>query len=183
VSSSVAAISAPAAAELEASDAQPWDRQPNENSRSFTGFCVYRDIAPAIRSAAAVAEKTGEPPDTVRRWRKRLKWVSRALAWDVYVDQLARADAITQHRREIEEFRTQQAAIAAVTLAIVRDGLAVAQKKIAVLDKEDLTPAVLNPFLRAMAAIAEASTNANAQAIGVTDLLAMIDADRQRARP
>ena len=105
------------------SGTQPWERQPDEPSKAFHAFTVYRDLGPAKRSLAAVSldlygERTGckrGAPGRVREWSGRYRWRERAEAWDARLDEEARQAAI-EARRAMQE--RHQRGMAAVYVAL-----------------------------------------------------------------
>lgn len=74
---------------------KPWDKQPDESSKRYFAFCLYRDMGANERSLRKVAEKLGGATKTRQRhlkdWSSEGKWVSRVEAWDVEQDRLTRA--------------------------------------------------------------------------------------------
>lgn len=82
-------------------DIVPWGPQPNEGSKPFRAFAIYRDLGPAGRSLDAVAwqlrgdvaESSQRPPGRrlrsrrLQMWSRDWRWVERAAAWDAHVDQ------------------------------------------------------------------------------------------------
>lgn len=67
-----------------------FERQPNESSKAFEAFRLYRDMGPE-RSAEAVAKKLGKSRKGLDRWSSRFSWVDRARAWDDFLDAKQRA--------------------------------------------------------------------------------------------
>lgn len=77
---------------------KPWDKQPDESSKRYYAFCLYRDMGANERSLSKVAKElaganTGRIKGRLKRvkeWSAQDKWVSRAEAWDVEQDRLTR---------------------------------------------------------------------------------------------
>src|SRR5438445_12291331 len=78
-------------------DRDLWERQPAESSKAFAAFCRYRDLGPADRSTAKVAQKLGRSKTLIDRWSSRWSWVKRVEAWDA-----------EQERIRFEAIRTKQ---------------------------------------------------------------------------
>ena len=72
---------------------EPWERQPNESSRAFEAFAVYRDMG-AERSYAKTSQKLGKNKTTIDQWGRNNQWVSRIAAWDDEQDRLTRETLI-----------------------------------------------------------------------------------------
>jgi len=86
-----------------------WDRLPNESTKAYAAFCVYRDLG-TERSL----EKAGQTLDKPRtrkwlgEWSAKYKWVERAKAYDDYVEKLKRKEK----EKAIKEMAERQARIA-----------------------------------------------------------------------
>jgi len=90
-----------------------WERQPNETSKQYTAFCIYRDAGPE-RSISEVADKWSNSGATSRlnEWSKKNHWVERATDYDEYIDTIKRfknEEAIIEmserHARESQLFQ------------------------------------------------------------------------------
>jgi hypothetical protein len=118
----------------------PWDKLPDESSKAYSLFCLYRDMGPA-RSL----DKLRHPDQGVSiklttrqlgRYSSRFKWVSRAEAFDLAMQkrkELAMENAI-------EEIARKQAEEAA---ALQEAGL----KRIKKLKPKELTPAEARMYI------------------------------------
>lgn len=77
---------------------KPWDKDPDESSKRYFAFCLYRDMGANERSLSKVAKElagANKMPARSRlkhlkEWSSEGKWVSRVEAWDVEQDRLAR---------------------------------------------------------------------------------------------
>lgn len=81
--------------------AELWDRQPEETHLSFQAFSIYRDLSPTTRSIPAAAAIHYEVPVAkevqirqLKEWSSRFMWVSRAAAWDEFVDKKAQVEVL-----------------------------------------------------------------------------------------
>lgn len=122
----------------------PWERQPDESSKAFAAFVVYRDLGPSKRSLDAVGRRLADAPvkrkrgahGTILDWSARYLWVNRASAWDAEQDRIGRQaqlDAIREmHRRHAE------AAVSLLTKALDR---------LKAMKPEELSPAHLLNFV------------------------------------
>lgn len=61
-----------------------WDRLPNESSRAYQAYVIYRDLGPD-RSLAQVSQKHTKSIPTLKRWSSKYNWVERARAYDDYL--------------------------------------------------------------------------------------------------
>ncbi|CAB4912179.1 unannotated protein [freshwater metagenome] len=74
----------------------PWERQPDETTKAYEAFAMYRDQG-ARRSVRAVARESNKHVTLIGRWSSAHHWVERAAAFD----------ADTQ-RQEIEAWQKQR---------------------------------------------------------------------------
>ena len=73
--------------------AEIWERQPDERSKAYAAFCVYRDLGPD-RSLEKTRQKLGKSAGYTRwmhTWSSKYDWVTRAQAYDDYMERLKRA--------------------------------------------------------------------------------------------
>ena len=74
-----------------------WEKQPKESSKAYFSFCNYRDLGPE-RSVEKTARKQGKkiPKDggnrTLEAWCTKFNWVSRAAAYDDYIERRKREE-------------------------------------------------------------------------------------------
>lgn len=82
---------------------QAWDRQPDETTKAFEAFAIYRDMG-NDRSIAKVAEQLGKSEALLQRWSSKYEWVKRVAEWD---DEVARQTA-RELMRDIARTRARQ---------------------------------------------------------------------------
>ena len=82
---------------------EAWERRPDETSKAYEAFCVYRDMGTS-RSIAKVGAALGKNRVTLEQWSSKYSWVKRAAAWDSEKDRIARELQI----QEIAETRKRQ---------------------------------------------------------------------------
>src|SRR5690606_23458472 len=99
-------------------------------------------------------------------------WAARAAAYDAHREAERLAARGTE---EIEQFRERQRKLAAATTATAVQMLTRLNERLATLRAEEITPQMIPSYARAVAAVAEASTNAEATANGVTALLKQLE--------
>jgi len=86
-----------------------WDRLPNESTKAYAAFCVYRDLGPE-RSLDKAGQKLDKPRSRkwLGEWSAKYKWVERAEAYDDYIEKLKRKE----REEAIAEMAERQARIA-----------------------------------------------------------------------
>ena len=75
------------------SERNSWDQLPEESSKAFHAFVVFRDQG-WERSIGGVVKESGKNQALIYRWSTRYQWKERAQDWDVHQDQLGQAQAI-----------------------------------------------------------------------------------------
>jgi hypothetical protein len=85
----------------------PWERQGNESSQAFAGFCSYRDLGSG-RSIEKAAKHVRKSVSLLKRWSSRYYWVERIEAWDREQDRLATQASAHAARERAEEIRHRQ---------------------------------------------------------------------------
>lgn len=73
-----------------------WERLPNESSKAYAAFCIYRDLG-SERSLDGVRRKLEENGKKVSikflgRWSSKYNWVARAQAYDDYLERKKREE-------------------------------------------------------------------------------------------
>ena len=157
----------------------PWTRRDGESAKAYEAFGLYRDMDPKARSidAAYAAYSGGQKgakraPGYFDRWAQENDWTARAEAYDAHREAERLASRGTE---EIEQFRERQRKLAAATTATAVQMLTRLNERLATLRAEEITPQMIPSYARAVAAVAEASTNAEATANGVTALLKQME--------
>ena len=121
--------------------AEIWERLPNESSKAYQAFCIYRDLG-VERSLEKVAQNRGKPGSKswLNTWSTKYHWVERAQAYDDYLEQ--------------EKRKEQEKAILEMVERHTKEAMALQQKaleRLKTLNPDELTPRdVLNYLLEAM---------------------------------
>ena len=162
-----------------------WEMQPTETPRAFAGFAVYRDLGPGRSLAkAAAAMPNGPGVRVLKSWSPTYRWVERARAFDASADRhrlAARAEATAEAEAnvidDLERYRRGQLSIALQLRDAALIMVAQVLQRLQSMGTEEIPVASLPSFIRAAVSVAEASTAAEAQAIGLTELLGILDGE------
>jgi len=89
-----------------------WERQPEETTRAFEAFVIYRDMG-ANRSIRKTAQELNKNCTTIAEWSSKYDWVKRVAAWDAEQDRIARNEmlaemAATRKRQRKQAKRMQE---------------------------------------------------------------------------
>ncbi len=142
----------------------------------------YRDEGPSRSLASAYRQETGKeqaggPSGQWTGWYVQYRWKERAEAYDAHLEQQARAAREAEHLRDLDAYRDRQKWLAIANLESAIRMLNMGNKRLADLEQSDylLRPETLPMWFRAMVTIAEAATNAEAQALAVGELLGLLE--------
>lgn len=92
---------------------KPWERLPNETSKQYDAFCIYRDmgIERTISEVARGWSKSGAK-SRLQEWATKNNWQSRATSYDDYIDEIKRfrqeeeiKEMASRHAREAQLFQ------------------------------------------------------------------------------
>jgi hypothetical protein len=89
---------------------EPWHRLPNERSKAYHLFCLYRDMGP-LRSLEKLRRSIGKQQGyawNLQRFSSRHSWQVRVRAFDDYILKLEEVEAI-QRIRDFNKKRAEQA--------------------------------------------------------------------------
>jgi hypothetical protein len=168
---------------------QAWDRLPGEPDKAWAAFCSYRDMPVSGRSIKAAQElqtgkklKTRQPSRHWLSWSSKWNWVARARACDAHRELQNRDLIEAQHRDKLQDHLDQQQRVARANVeASVRLlDLANARLKGVEADlkkKPKVTeiPRDVVAAIRVAAQAGDAASAARSEALGVEELLAMLD--------
>lgn len=157
----------------------------HESASQFKAFQEYLRMG-ANRSYEAIARQARVDTSTVRAWAKKFEWEKRAAQWDkeqvmvVWRD----ADKIREkrHKQSIMEFRDASERQARMMMEISEDLLGVLTKRVkdAHGRGEEIPMTLVSGLLRATANITEQSRQAWASALGVEDMLLLVEQELER---
>jgi len=157
----------------------------HENADQYKAFQEYLHMG-GQRSYEQVAKIFKVDITTVRSWSKKYNWEKRAAQWDK--EQVAltwkSADKMReqQHKKSIIEFRNASERQARMMMEISEDLLGVLTKRVKdAQDRGEEVPlALVSGLLRATANITEQSRQAWASALGVEDMLQLVEQELER---
>jgi len=159
--------------------------QKHESASQFKAFQEYLRMG-ANRSFDPISKLAQVDIATVRGWCKRYNWESRAAQWDKEQVAITWRDADKmreqRHKQSILEFRDASERQARMMMEISEDLLSVLIKRVKdAQDRgEEVPMALVSGLLRATANITEQSRQAWASALGVEDMLQLVEQELER---
>jgi len=138
------------------------------------------------RSLSVIAEMYKKTLDTIQHWSKKYQWEKRTAQWDK--EQVAMIWKDTEklreqrHKQSIMEFRDASERQARLMMDVSEDLLEVLTKRVkqAHQSGEDVPLPLVAGLLRATANITEQSRQAWAAALGVEDMLQLVEQELER---
>ena len=166
-----------------------WQRRPEETARAFAAFCDYRDMGPARSLRLLLKQYQGAnrpqtapkaPPTrrlkTLKLWSRRYAWPRRTQAFDAHLELLSRREREKAYMEDLEALRARQKQLGRITLRAATRLLEKALGRLEALEASEIDPGKLPAFFRAAASVAETATNAEAVALGLHELITLLDA-------
>jgi len=101
----------------------PWERQSEESSQAFEGFCAYRDLSFG-RTIEKARKQVGKSASLLKRWSSRYSWVDRVQAWDEEQDRTATEAAAEAAQERAREIRQRQLKDGSDLQRLARAGIA-----------------------------------------------------------
>lgn len=178
-----------------------WDMLANETAPAFAAFCVYRDLGPYRSLANAFTAATKEqgkgngsdgekklPSGRWTLWSAQHDWLNRSRQYDAYLELRARREAEAQHMADLEQFRSRSLRVARTLQEGGLRMLRVSNVGIEQIERVQaanpaaapMRPSTLAAMYRSAAAVFQAASAAEAQALAVDELLGLLknlDAD------
>ena len=152
---------------------QPPPQRDTESARAYAAFVAYCELG-AGRSLDKARQKIGKTAAYTRqleKWSATHDWQARVRVYDAAVV-AERADATDAARRAaVEEFRKEIIEDQAALRALWRSAANKVAKRLSGLDENAIEAQQLAGLLRAVASLADATTNQKAAALGVDDVL------------
>jgi hypothetical protein len=160
-------------------DGDPWNRQPFDSSKSFAAFQVFLEMPASERSLAKLAQQVSLSERWLKEWSRQHHWQERAMLFERSQFDLRRRAREQEHARELREYVSQQKQVARATLQIALQLLDVSNRALNQLRQSDaagsLSYSQVCSVLRTAAQVADSCSNAQAQALGVEELLTLLD--------
>ena len=75
------------------SEHNAWDQLPEESTKAFHSFALFRDMG-WERRVGKVVNQCRKSPYLIYRWSAAYRWSERAQEWDAFQDQLGQAQAV-----------------------------------------------------------------------------------------
>ena len=157
----------------------------HESAEQFRAFQEYMHMGPK-RSLKTIANTYDKSYDTVSAWSKKYNWDKRIAQWDK--EQIALVYKETEkirekkHKQSIIEFRDASERQARMMMDVSEDLLEVLTRRVkqAQQEGEDVPLPLVAGLLRATANITEQSRQAWASALGVEDMLQLVEQELER---
>ena len=158
----------------------------HEDEKAFRAFQHYLNSAGA-RALSQTAEACGNATATVAKWYDIYNWDKRCAAWDKQQMAITFKEANkverARHRRNIQQFRKvneEQAKVMMDTSSALMD---LVQRRIqkAEMEGEDIPMGLLSGLMRAASNISDSGRQAWATALGVSELMQVVDAELEEA--
>jgi len=157
----------------------------HESADQYSAFQHFLHMG-GQRDYESVAEFAHVDPKTIKNWAKKYNWQKRAAQWDKEQVALTWKDAEKireqKHKRSIVEFRDASERQARMMMEISEDLLGVLTKRVkdAQDSGEEVPLPLVSGLLRATANITEQSRQAWASALGVEDMLQLVEQELER---
>lgn len=159
----------------------------HETAEQFAAFQAYLRL-PGIRTFKDLSRLTAHKATTLSAWAERWNWEKRAAAWEK--DQLAvtyrEVDKLKReaHKQAIAEFRNASERQARMMSRVSEDLVRVLGRRIADAEENDeqIPLHMVGGLLRAAAGLNEQSRQAWGSALGVDQLLEVVESEIEKVR-
>jgi hypothetical protein len=159
----------------------------HENATQYSAFEAFLRLK-GLRNFVQLSELTGHKAITLSKWARKFGWEKRAADWEK--DQLALAyrdvDKLKReaHRQAIEEFRNSSERQARMMSRVSEDLVRILGKRIAKADEqnEEIPMHMVGGLLRAASGLNEQSREAWGNALGVNELLEVVETEIDKVR-
>lgn len=159
----------------------------HETAEQFSCFQYYLRLG-SNRSFNELSRITGHTVIAISRWHKKFQWERRTAAWQK--DQMAltwrQADKLDRnaHREAIAEFRINSERQARMMSRVSEDLVRVLGRRIAQAEEnnEAIPMHMIGGLLRAAASLSEQSRESWGNALGINELLDVVDAEVEKVR-
>jgi hypothetical protein len=159
----------------------------HESASQFAAFQEYLRM-PGLRNFHDLSKLTGHKAHTLSGWATRWKWERRAAAW--HKDQMAitfrDVDKLKReaHKEAIAEFRNSSERQARIMSRVSEDLVRLLGKRIAKAEEnnEEIPMHMVGGLLRAAASINDQSRQAWGHALGVNELLEVVENEVEKVR-
>lgn len=157
----------------------------HESNDQYNAFQLYLH---GKRSFQAVADENHSKHETISKWAKKYNWEKRAASWDTKQMALAvrEANKIERKRQRdsIEEYRKANEEQAKMMMETSADLMAIIQKRIikAEAEGENIPMGLISGLMRAAANISDSGRQSWATALGVGQLMAVVDQELEEVQ-
>lgn len=158
-----------------------------ETADQFALFQQYLRM-PKPRSIPQLAKANEVAVSSLTRWAKRFNWEHRAAAWDKHQIQLYTRDSTEmqrkKHREAIQEYRDAAERQAKNMMEVTNDLTAILAKRVQVAEQtgEEIPMNLVAGLLKATASISEQGRQAWAAALGVDELMEVVEVELQNSQ-
>lgn len=169
----------------------PFDEPaPDESSKHYAMFAAWRDLGPTRTLGGSDALDAlaplnrGRRPDVrnLRRLQKRHRWEDRARAYDAHVEALhSTVTAEIDVLRDIEDYRERQHRLAKALLEATIRLVTLANGRLATMKPTELRPQDVPRFFEVAAKVAAGASAAEAQTIGLAELLGVLTEQQEKS--
>jgi hypothetical protein len=159
----------------------------HETAEQFSCFQQYLKMG-GSRSFAELSRLTGHGVPALTKWSKKFEWEKRTASWQK--DQMAiswrQAEKLDRnaHREAIAEFRLTSERQARMMSRVSEDLVRVLGRRISQAEEneEPIPMHMVSGLLRAAASLSEQSRESWGNALGVSELLEVVDAEVEKVR-
>lgn len=158
-----------------------------ETADQYAAFMQYLQMAKP-RSITALGKVLDRNPETLRRWQQKFKWETRAAAWDKNQVALSHRETTAaqrkKHREAIQEYRNAAEEQARSMMGVTNDLTSILAQRVKLAEDtgEDIPMTLVAGLLKATASISEAGRQAWAAALGVDELMEVVEIELQNAQ-
>jgi hypothetical protein len=159
----------------------------HENEEQYRAFQFHLNCG-GNRSITATSEFMGKGTETISKWSGKYNWDRRCAAWDKKQISLTFKEANkmerSQQRKAIQEFRETNEEQARQMMEVSSDLMTIIQARIAKAqsEDEDIPMALVSGLMRAAANISETGRQSWATALGVGQLMEVVDTELEEVQ-
>lgn len=155
-----------------------WDQRPNETSKAYAAFEVYRDMG-LERSTADVAQELGKSKGLIQRWSRTHGWVDRCRKFDERQSKIKNeVEESTLRQSYVERLAGHQDRTEKTANALTSVGLTALDKCMKVLSRTpdgELPPAGVATLMRAVSHVLDSANISRSEALAIEELVDKLD--------